>query len=111
MAQLRATGDGSYAAIVVRNIQVVGKRFHRVTIEWTLSGQPVSGWIEAFDSALGSAGGFRSHVPSAYGRPMVMRDKTIVWAMFEADAQMAVSLVKRAVSHANAQFDGLLEPI
>jgi hypothetical protein len=49
-------------------------------------------------------------VPSAYGQPMVMHDKTIVWAMFEADGKGPASLIGRAVDGANAQCDVVAEP-
>jgi len=114
MVQLQRTVEDSIPppqGVVVVKAEVVDKRFHRVTVEWSLNGQPVPEWIEAFNRAVLAAGGFHRHVPSAYGRPMVMHDKTIVWAMFEADVQKAASFVDQAVARTNSQFDSLLDPV
>jgi hypothetical protein len=90
--------------VVVVSVEVVGKRFHRITVEWGLDHQPLPEWTEAFGRAVVDAEGFLWHVPSAYGQPMVMNDATIVWCMFEKDAQMAASFVDRAVARANAEL-------
>jgi hypothetical protein len=95
--------------VVVANVEVVGKRFHRITLEWSLSHQPPPEWIEAFGRTVVDGEGFLWHVPSAYGPPMVMNDATIVWRMFERDAQMAASFVDRAVARANSHLNGLID--
>jgi hypothetical protein len=95
--------------VAVLKIQVVGKNYHRVTVEWTLDGRPIKEWIDAFNDSMLAAGGYRSFVPSAYGRPLLMDDGTIVWAMFETDMQTAVSYVEQVVAHTNAELDGLVE--
>jgi hypothetical protein len=87
----------------VVKVEVVGKRFHRITLEWRLSHQPPPEWIEAFGRTVVDAEGFLWHVPSAYGQPMVMNDATIVWCMFEKDAQTAASFVDRAVAGTNSR--------
>src|ERR1700728_923117 len=89
--------------VVVVHVEVVAKRFHRITVEWGLNDQPPPEWIEAFGRAVVDGGGFLWHVPSAYGQPMVMSDATIVWCMFEKDAQMAASFVDRAVAGTNSR--------
>ena len=96
--------------MVLMKVEVVAKRFHRITVEWTLNDWPSPCWIEAFKGAVHDLGDVRLHVPSAYGQPMVMHDKTIVWAMFEADGQAAASLVDLAVDGANAQCDVVAQP-
>ena len=103
---VRRTGSSPDALI---RVEVVGKRFHRITVEWTLNDWPSPCWIEAFKDAVRDLGELHLHVPSAYGQPMVMHDKTIVWAMFEADVQAAAALVDVAVVRANARFDVLAE--
>jgi hypothetical protein len=99
---------GPAASVAVANIEVVGKRFHRITLGWRLSHQPPPEWIEAFGRTVADAEGFLWHVPSAYGQPMVMNDATIVWCMFEKDAPTAATFVDRAVTRANSQVDGVI---
>jgi hypothetical protein len=96
--------------VVVAKVEVVGKRFHRITVEWSLNHRPLADWIEAFGRAVVDGEGFLWHVPSAYGQPMVMNDATIVWCMFEKDAPAAASFVDRAVARANSQLVGSIHP-
>jgi hypothetical protein len=91
--------------VVLLETEVVGKRFHRLTLEWKLSGQPAEEWIRAFNRSVTSDEGFHWHVPSAYGQPMVMQDATIVWALWESDAVAAASFVEHAVKRTNAECD------
>jgi hypothetical protein len=84
-------------------VEVVGKRFHRITVEWTLNDWPSAVWIEAFKDAVGDVGDVHLHVPAL--RATDGDDKTIVWAMFEADVLAAASFVGRAVVCADAQCD------
>jgi hypothetical protein len=107
MVQVQRAGEAApppAPTVVVVEVGVVGKRFHRITLEWRLSHQPPPEWIEAFSRTVVDAEGFLWHVPSAYGQPMVMNDATIVWCMFEKDAQTAASFVDRAVAGANSRF-------
>ena len=94
----------------VLNARVVVARPRRVTIEWVLNTEPAPDWIAGFESASLADGGVRSLVNSAYGRPIVMRGRTIVWAVSEADVQTAVSFVEQAVAHANALLSDVDDP-
>ena len=88
----------------VVKVEVVGKRFHRITLEWETEPSASPEWIEAFGRTVLDAEGFLWHVPSAYGQPMVMNDATIVWCMFEKDARTAASFVDRAVAGTNLRY-------
>lgn len=109
MVQLQRATEQSHPLIdkvAVTEVQVVGARPPRITVQWRLSDQPQTRWIEAFGQSIDEAGGFGPHVPTAYGQPMVMRDATIVWCMFEADAQRAATFVDRVVNRTNSRLVG-----
>jgi hypothetical protein len=107
MVQIQVSADEcpKVERVVLVETEVVGKRFHRLTLEWKLNGQPVEGWIRVFNHSVTSGEGFHWHVPSAYGQPMVMQDATIVWALWERDAAAAAAFVEQAVEGANTEFE------
>ena len=81
-------------------LSVAEARPGRVTIEWTLSCEPTDEWIAAFD-ALSADSDLRSCVESAYGRPLVMRDKSIIWSVRDSEVRAAISLVELGVASAS----------
>jgi len=81
-------------------VSIVEVRPGRVTIEWTLNCQPSAEWIAVFD-ALSADADLRSTVESAYGRPLVMRDGSIIWSVRDSEVRAAISLVQLGVTSAN----------
>jgi hypothetical protein len=88
-------------------VSVVESRPGRVTIEWTLDCQPTLGWIAVFDS-LGADTDLRSTVESAYGRPLVMQNQTIVWSVRDPEVRAAISFVELGVTIANDRLSAAI---
>jgi hypothetical protein len=65
-----------------------------------LNDHPSPRWIAAFDAAI-TAHQCGHAVDSAYGRPLVTLDGTIVWSVIETEMRSAVSAVEVAVSDVN----------
>ena len=107
VSDIRADDGEVTDQVVIERIHFVESRSHRVTVEWVLEAQPAAVWTEAFDATVREDGVLRSFVPSAYGRPMVMHDCTIVWAVAPADLQSSLDFVEQTVAHANARLEGL----
>jgi hypothetical protein len=101
---------GAHQEVTVVNITLADLQVHRVTIEWFLDRQPDAEWIEAFDDTVLNKRVMRAFVPSAYGRPMVMHDATIVWAVRIGDVRCSLALVEKSVVYANAGVRGTLVP-
>lgn len=88
-------------------VSIFEARPGRVTIEWTLNCQPSAEWIAVFDS-LSADSDLRSTVESAYGRPLVMRDKSIIWCVHDSEVRAAISLVELGVTSANDRLDAAM---
>jgi hypothetical protein len=95
-------------AVAVLKTRLVGARARRVSIEWVLNSQPAPAWIGAFEEAIAVHEPGRSMVDSAYGRPLVMPDETIVWSVIDTEMRSAVLAVESAVLSANSSLDSAL---
>jgi len=101
MGQSEATvGVPPSGLITVVDTRLVGSRSHRIGIEWVLDQRPGPAWIAAFNAAM-TEPQRGDIVDSAYGRPLVMLDRTILWAVIESEMRAAVVAVGLAVSYAN----------
>ncbi len=89
--------------------RLVGSRSRRVAIEWVINERPTPGWIAAFNAAITDQSG-GSFIDSAYGRPLVMLDRTILWAVIESEMRAAVIAVGQAISYANMHPVEVLGP-
>jgi hypothetical protein len=87
-------------SITVVDTRLVGSRSHRISIEWVLNERPSPAWIAAFNAAVAEQQRGNT-VESAYGRPLVMLDRTILWAVIESEMRAAVIAVGLAMSYAN----------
>ena len=84
-------------------VSVAESRTWRVTIARTLDSEPTNEWIAIFDS-LSADADFRRTDESAYGRPLVLRDKSITWSVRDSEVRAAISFVERGVASANDRF-------
>ena len=87
----------------IARVTIASARLGRVTLEWVLSSKPTHEWIGVFDS-LSADNDFRRTVESAYGRPLVMLDGTILWSMITAEAQAAIEFVEMNVARASTMI-------
>jgi hypothetical protein len=94
------TQSGTDQEPALVRVSIVESRPGRVTVEWTLDCQPTVGWIVVFDS-LSADTDLRSTVESAYGRPLVMQNQTIIWSVRDSEVRAAISFVELGVTIAN----------
>jgi hypothetical protein len=94
---------GTVEARSLTRVAVTQARSGRVTIEWTLDGQPAPEWIEVFDAASERTD-FRATVSSAYGRPLVMLDGVVIWSVTEDQIRAALRVVADALADTDREF-------
>jgi hypothetical protein len=85
-------------------VSVAEGRPGRVTITWTLDSEPTSEWIAVFDS-VSTDPDIRNTVESAYGRPLVLRDLSIIWSVRDSEVRAAIAFVELAVTSANDRIE------
>jgi hypothetical protein len=97
-------------AVSIQQIRVIGQRSWRLTLEWSLCGHTVPGWLEAFDYVSRARACHSRPLKSGYGGPIVMQNK-ILWAVAASDLEAAISCVGFAVAFANLNFAGFHERV
>jgi len=108
LAHIDLRASDTSGKITVENVTLVDLNLYRVTLEWSLDRQPDSHWIEAFNDLVRVNGVMRDCVRSAYGRPIVTLDATIVWAARIGDVKSSLAIVEKLIENANARVRGLL---
>jgi hypothetical protein len=94
------TQTGSVQEPSLVRVSIIESRPGRVTIAWTLNCEPTVEWIAVFDS-LSADSDLRGTVDSAYGRPLVMRDQSIIWSVRDSEVRAAISFVELGVTSTN----------